>query len=111
MGVLDLEILWQVVVNDLHVIDAHKVDSSGKCRSPEAALLLCRNGIDLNRDFPDPILLGEDNLAATGTEQPETLAVMQWIKKTHFVASASMHEVNLFSLMRYSALMGSVRYI
>ena len=39
------------------------------------------------------MLLGYNNLSATGTEQPETLAMMKWIKSRHFVASASMHEV------------------
>ena len=54
----------------------------------------CRAGVDLNRDFPDPILDG-GKLGAKGTEQPETLAMMKWILSKHFVASASMHEVPL----------------
>ena len=49
--------------------------------------------MDLNRDFPDPLLLGQDKLDATGNEQPETLALMHWMLNTSFVASASMHEV------------------
>lgn len=52
-----------------------------------------RGNIDLNRDFPDPLLLGSTGLHPTGDEQPETLALMKWTTDTHFVASASMHEV------------------
>ncbi|KAL3143224.1 hypothetical protein ABBQ38_002077 [Trebouxia sp. C0009 RCD-2024] len=48
--------------------------------------------VDLNRDFPDPLLLGTTGLPPTGKEQPETLALMQWMSATHFVASASLHE-------------------
>ena len=55
----------------------------------------CSAFVDLNRDFPDPMLLGYNNLSATGSEQPETLAMMKWIKSRHFVASASMHEVGI----------------
>lgn len=47
--------------------------------------------MDLNRDFPDPLLLGK-KLQPVGHEQPETLALMKWTTDTHFVASASMHE-------------------
>ena len=53
----------------------------------------CRGDVDLNRDFPDPLLLGSTGLRPTGDEQPETLALMTWTSQTHFVASASMHEV------------------
>ena len=50
---------------------------------------------DLNRDFPDAIELGAGHdLSATGKEQPETLAVMQWSLSKQFVASASFHEVS-----------------
>jgi len=55
----------------------------------------CRGDVDLNRDFPDPLLLGSTGLHPTGDEQPETLALMKWTSQTHFVASASMHEVRL----------------
>lgn len=30
----------------------------------------------------------------SGSEQPETLVLMQWIRDGRFVVSASMHEVN-----------------
>ena len=64
--------------------------------SPEATVQLgCRGDVDLNRDFPDPLLLGNSSsaLAGGGHEQPETRALIQWGSTTHFVASASLHEV------------------
>ena len=56
--------------------------------------MLCSEDVDLNRDFPDPLLLGTTGLQPSGNEQPETLALMQWMKQVHFVASASLHEVS-----------------
>lgn len=53
--------------------------------------LICRNQRDLNRDFPDRIEQ-HGNLGATGKEQPETLAVMNWIQNRSFVGSADLHE-------------------
>ena len=76
-------------------------------------------GVDLNRDFPDPldrrsnVPVGggasdahaakglspdpdaddADFLTPSGREQPETAAIMRWILDTGFVASAAMHEV------------------
>ncbi|XP_056430146.1 carboxypeptidase M isoform X1 [Hyla sarda] len=44
-----------------------------------------RNGYDLNRNFPDAF---EEN---TDPIQPETQAVMDWIKSEHFVLSANFH--------------------
>eukprot|EP00803_Ostreobium_quekettii_P005885 evm.model.scf_4584.1 EVM.evm.TU.scf_4584.1 scf_4584:2989-6025(+) len=49
------------------------------------------NQRDLNRDFPDRIEQ-HGNLDATGKEQPETLAVMNWIQHGSFVGSADLHE-------------------
>ena len=55
--------------------------------------MLCSGDVDLNRDFPDPLLLGTTDLQPNGHEQPETVALMQWMSQTHFVASVSLHEV------------------
>lgn len=50
--------------------------------------------MDLNRDFPDQFQRGDAGVdRPSGTEQPETLALMKWIQEGHFVASASLHEV------------------
>jgi hypothetical protein len=48
-------------------------------------------GIDLNRDFPDRF---DQRLIEKlyGTKrQPETLAVMEWVKSNPFVLSANLH--------------------
>lgn len=48
-------------------------------------------GQDLNRDFPDRF--SSPPMEPSGSEQPETKAIMDWTLATGFVASASMHEV------------------
>lgn len=46
------------------------------------------NNVDLNRDFPDQFFPKNDVM---DLRQPETRAIMGWIKGQHFVASASLH--------------------
>ncbi|GKV39869.1 hypothetical protein SLEP1_g47572 [Rubroshorea leprosula] len=46
------------------------------------------NGIDLNRDFPDQFFALNDDEDA---RQPETRAIMSWLRQIHFTASASLH--------------------
>jgi hypothetical protein len=53
------------------------------------ALPRCSANVDLNRNFPDRF----DDMAVSGKEEPETVAIMDWTLKTGFVAGASMHEV------------------
>ena len=55
---------------------------------------VCIAQVDLNRDFPDPIKRGAAGVVEpSGSEQPETLALMHWIRHGRFTVSASMHEV------------------
>jgi hypothetical protein len=47
-----------------------------------------RNGADLNRNFPDPV----DGEHPDGMSwQPETIAMMNFMKKHHFILSANFH--------------------
>ncbi|XP_068648213.1 carboxypeptidase SOL1-like isoform X2 [Aristolochia californica] len=46
------------------------------------------NNVDLNRDFPDQFFPNNDDV---DFQQPETKAIMNWLKKRHFTASASLH--------------------
>lgn len=46
------------------------------------------NNVDLNRNFPDQFFPMND---VAGLRQPETSAIMGWIKGQHFTASATLH--------------------
>ncbi|KAG6518238.1 hypothetical protein ZIOFF_021642 [Zingiber officinale] len=46
------------------------------------------NNVDLNRNFPDKFFPMNDIMQ---TRQPETRAIMTWVKEGHFTASASLH--------------------
>ncbi|KAI4366834.1 hypothetical protein MLD38_022651 [Melastoma candidum] len=46
------------------------------------------NNIDLNRDFPDQFFSVNNVISA---RQPETRAIMKWLKEVRFTASASLH--------------------
>ncbi|XP_058111276.1 carboxypeptidase SOL1 isoform X2 [Magnolia sinica] len=46
------------------------------------------NNFDLNRDFPDRFSPMNDDV---DSRQPETKAIMGWMKGRHFTASASLH--------------------
>ncbi|XP_006656627.1 carboxypeptidase SOL1 [Oryza brachyantha] len=46
------------------------------------------NNVDLNRDFPDQFFPINDEI---DYRQPETRAIMNWVKQEHFTASASLH--------------------
>jgi len=52
------------------------------------------NNIDLNRDFPDQFFPINDDI---NYRQPETRAIMSWIKQEHFTASATLHGVIILS--------------
>ncbi|XVF39031.1 hypothetical protein PTKIN_Ptkin01aG0002900 [Pterospermum kingtungense] len=66
----------------LHILPSMNPDGFSLRRRGNA------NGIDLNRDFPDQFFPWNDDEDA---RQPETKAIMSWLREIHFTASASLH--------------------
>ncbi|KAG1335477.1 carboxypeptidase SOL1 [Cocos nucifera] len=76
--------LATLIVNNvhLHVLPTMNPDGFALRRRGNA------NNVDLNRDFPDQFYPMNDIVSL---RQPETKAIMNWIKEQHFTASASLH--------------------
>lgn len=73
----------QIVNNvHLHILPTMNPDGFALRRRGNA------NNIDLNRDFPDQFYHMND---LVDLRQPETRAIMRWVKEGHFTASASLH--------------------
>ncbi|KAL6211323.1 hypothetical protein ACLB2K_016550 [Fragaria x ananassa] len=66
----------------LHILPSMNPDGFSLRRRGNA------NNIDLNRDFPDQFFNMNDDV---DVRQPETRAIMKWLRKIHFTASASLH--------------------
>ncbi|GMI90566.1 SUPPRESSOR OF LLP1 1 [Hibiscus trionum] len=66
----------------LHILPSMNPDGFSLRRRENA------NNIDLNRDFPDQFFPWNDDEDA---RQPETKAIMSWLREMHFTASASLH--------------------
>ncbi|KAK9943753.1 hypothetical protein M0R45_009351 [Rubus argutus] len=66
----------------LHILPSMNPDGFSLRRRGNA------NNIDLNRDFPDQFFPVDDDVDAL---QPETRAIIKWLRKIHFTASASLH--------------------
>ncbi|KAK0575530.1 hypothetical protein LWI29_002209 [Acer saccharum] len=66
----------------LHILPSMNPDGFALKRRGNA------NNIDLNRDFPDQFFPLNNDVDA---RQPETRAIMSWLKQIQFTASASLH--------------------
>ncbi|XP_038994470.1 carboxypeptidase SOL1-like isoform X1 [Hibiscus syriacus] len=66
----------------LHILPSMNPDGFSLKRRGNA------NDIDLNRDFPDQFFPWNNDEDA---RQPETKAIMSWLREIHFTASASLH--------------------
>ncbi|CAK9313457.1 unnamed protein product [Citrullus colocynthis] len=66
----------------LHILPSMNPDGFSLKRRNNA------NNVDLNRDFPDQFFVINDDEYA---RQPETKAIMKWMRDVHFTASASLH--------------------
>ncbi|KAG6625936.1 hypothetical protein CIPAW_15G012300 [Carya illinoinensis] len=66
----------------LHILPSMNPDGFSLRRRGNA------NNVDLNRDFPDQFFPLNDDV---DMRQPETRAIMNWLRDIHFTASASLH--------------------
>ncbi|XP_050213312.1 carboxypeptidase SOL1 [Mercurialis annua] len=66
----------------LHILPSMNPDGFSLRRRGNA------NNVDLNRDFPDQFFLMNNNV---DVRQPETKAIMNWLREIHFTASATLH--------------------
>ncbi|PWZ27623.1 Carboxypeptidase SOL1 [Zea mays] len=57
------------------------------------------NNIVLNRDFPDQFFPVNNDI---DYRQPETRAIMNWVKQEHFTASASLYGVTILTYCSYN---------
>lgn len=97
----DNEITWLLDNTRIHILpsmnpDGFEMSYEGNCTGVIGRYN--RNGIDLNRNFPDQYT----NL--TGILQPETIAVMQWIQSLPFVLSANLHGGTVVTVYPYDNL-------
>ncbi|CDP11444.1 unnamed protein product [Coffea canephora] len=76
--------LATLIVNNVHLHILPSLNPDGF----QSRLRGNAKNVDLNRDFPDQFFHMNDDL---GMRQPETKAIMSWLEKIHFTASATLH--------------------
>ncbi|XP_067866574.1 carboxypeptidase D-like isoform X2 [Heterodontus francisci] len=84
----DPEVTSLVTKTRIHIMPSMNPDGYEMATEGDMNGLVGRNNsnnFDLNRNFPDQFFQIHD------PRQPETLAVMDWLKKTPFVLSANLH--------------------
>lgn len=91
------EVTKLVDTTDIYIMPSMNPDGFGKSREGSCESMqnyygrYNGNGIDLNRDFPDRFDRQIIQKLYDTRRQPETLAVMDWIKSNPFVLSANLH--------------------
>ncbi|KAL5275919.1 CPD family protein [Megaselia abdita] len=93
----NIDVASLVNSTDLYVMPTMNPDGffrsqEGKCDSlPGYVGRINANGVDLNRDFPDRLEDEKTVLLKSRSRQPETAAMIHWIKSEPFVLSANFH--------------------
>jgi carboxypeptidase D len=94
---VDPDVTQLVDTTDIYLMPSMNPDGFGKSREGSCESIqnyygrYNKNGIDLNRDFPDRFDQRIIEKLYNAKRQPETLAVMDWIKSNPFVLSANLH--------------------
>ena len=84
----------------IHIMPTMNPDGYGVAHERDYHSVLGRsnaNGVDLNRNFPDRLNRNSQ------TRQPETLAIMKWLKEYPFVLSANLHNGALVANYPYDS--------
>merc|ERR1711962_1525281 len=74
----------------IHIMPSMNPDGYENSQYPDCDSVIGRanyNGMDLNRDFPDQFVQRDPDIP----HQPETDAVIKWLKEIPFVLSANLH--------------------
>ncbi|KAH9569375.1 hypothetical protein CY35_03G130100 [Sphagnum magellanicum] len=95
--------LATLIVDKVHLHLLPSMNPDGFAAKPVASRNNAQD-VDLNRDFPDQFFLQNDN---EELRQPETRAMMRWIRSIHFTASASLHEGALVANYPYDGSPGA----
>ncbi|XP_013784896.1 carboxypeptidase D-like [Limulus polyphemus] len=96
----DGRITWLVNSTRIHILPSLNPDGYERANEGDFDGVLGRgngNKVDLNRNFPDQFLTTSEN----SVQEPETLAVMKWIKSYPFVLSANLHGGSLVANYPY----------
>ncbi|XP_048836679.1 carboxypeptidase D [Brienomyrus brachyistius] len=84
----DTEVTWLVNNTRIHIMPSMNPDGYEVAKEGDVKGYIGRNNtnnIDLNRNFPDQFS------SISEPRQPETIAVMKWLKNYPFVLSANLH--------------------
>jgi carboxypeptidase D len=91
------EVTQLVDTTDIYLMPSMNPDGFAKSREGSCESLsnyygrFNGKGIDLNRDFPDRFDQRFIEKLYHSRRQPETLAMMEWVKSNPFVLSANLH--------------------